>query len=105
MIEQNCYSFNHAEDQGKITSRDMMIYRDNKPYTIRVGTSEYASQIRSYNEGLDPSLQIENNIYVVDDATDPEEICQKLALVPFPELEPYLTEQRALPEDSTSISS
>lgn len=99
MTEQNCYSINRAEDQGRITSRDLMIYRESKHYIIRVGTSEYARQVRTYNEGLDPSLQIDdNNIYVMDDVTDTEEICQKLAQVPFPDLKPYLTEQVELPE-------
>lgn len=103
MIEQDCYSINHAEDQGKITSRDLMIHRDSRPFIIRVGTAEYANQIRTYNEGLDPTLQIDNNIYVMDDVTNPEEICQKLAQIPFPDLEPYLTEQVELPEEKPNL--
>lgn len=100
MIEQNCYSINHFEDQGRITSRDLIVYRDNKSYIIRIGTLDYVNQVKSYNEGLDPTLQIENNIYVLENVSDPDVICQKLAQVPFPDLEPYLTEQVQIPEEN-----
>lgn len=100
MIERNCYSINYFEDQGRITSIDLIVYRDNKSYIIRVGTLDYVNQVKLYNKDLDPTLQIENNIYVLEDVSDSDAVCQQLAQVPFADLAQYLTEQVQIPEEN-----
>lgn len=86
--EQICkgMGFYREKDNG-LLSRDILLNRDGKDYVITVSTPEYwkAVQDSGEEEGSSPH-------YVMDNVSEVDEVCKKLAEISTEELTPFLTE-------------
>lgn len=89
----DCLQYAHLEHHGQIMMRNMMFMRDGKVYTISVTTPGYLERLIIENRGLEPDLRADLNAFVLDDISDPGEICGKLSQTPFSNLLPFITEQ------------
>lgn len=85
------------------TSMDLVINRGGKPYLISVASPAFIEGLRQHNEGLDPSVQMGEKHFPMNDILSAEEVCMKLSQIPFDELQPYLIEQRSDPVDGAGF--
>lgn len=93
----DCSSYGTCTDEqtGTVLSRDMHFRRAGKLFDVRVGTAKYLQRIRALNEQVenDPVLSLDTQILVLDDVSDPNEVCKKLtATLPFEQIEPFAVE-------------
>lgn len=89
-----CYEYAVSEKDGNAMVRDVLFGRDNKIFSITVGTREALDSIKKDNEPFPEDGKLSENIFVMDDLSDMDEICRKLRLeIPFETLQPYLREQ------------
>lgn len=91
--EQSCYKAAFTGEEHQPTSMDLVIHRGGKPYLLSVATPSFLEGLKQHNEGLDPSVQIGEKYFVMDDIPPAEEICRRLSKIPIEQLQPYLTEQ------------
>lgn len=94
MIEKNCESYGFVEKDNKIVSRDMLLKRNEGVFTISVGLPYFVKEIRSKNQSLPAHLQEDDNIFLLDDVSDPDAICQRLGSLPFEDIKPFLSLQQ-----------
>lgn len=92
-LQTDCYQVHFTGDKTQPTSRDLMICRGDKTYQISVTTPKFLDGLKEYNQPFDPSIQLDEAFYVMDDLSTVDELCQRLSQIPFAKLQPYLTEQ------------
>lgn len=92
--QTGCYQVHFTGDEQQPTSRDLIISRGDKTYLISVTTPGFLEGLNEYNRPLDPSIQLDDGFYVMDDLPVVDELCQRLSQIPFEKLQPYLTEQQ-----------
>lgn len=100
-LQTECIQVDHLELDGKMVLRGLMIKRGGKLYKITVATPNYLSELNSYNQKFPPDVQIDNNIYPLNDLSSREEICKNLSAIPLETLQPFLTEQIQIPEENS----
>lgn len=93
-IQTDCYQVHFTGDEQQPISRDLMIRRDGKSYLISITTPKFLDGLREYNRQFDPSVQLDDTFYVMDDLPSVDELCQRLSQIHTEVLLPYLTEQQ-----------
>lgn len=93
LLQTDCYQVAFTGDKEKPTVRELAIHRGDKTYIISVTTPDYLERLIEYNRQFDPSVQLDENFYLVDELTSIEDLCAKLSQIPFEDLQPYFTEQ------------
>lgn len=89
-----CQGIGYVETDGKIVSRDILFVRDGDTYVISVSKPDYIERIIAVNSSnTDHDLDLNDNLYPLNDVSDIERICQGLSNISLDELKPYLTKQ------------
>lgn len=89
-----CYEINFTGDKQNPTSRELIISRGGKKYSITVATTQFLQQLSTYNQPFSPEMKLEDNFYPVAEIPPTvEQLCVQLCSN-FESLKPYLTEQK-----------
>jgi len=85
--DPTCISLGVHEEQDRIISREVGLFRQGKLFSIFVGTGDYIKSLRPATTEQDNFP----NVYPLEDIADIATVCKQLSQVPFHSLEPYLT--------------
>lgn len=94
MTEQRpCFQVAFTGTEEQPTSRELAFHRDGKSYLISITTPDHLEGLRKYNLQFHPSVQLDENFFVVPQLPSVEDLCNQLSQIPTDQLQPYLTEQ------------
>ena len=89
------------EERGQIVKRDLMLLIENRVYKLSVGTHQFIESLRQYNEQFEEELKLDNNILPMDSVVDLAQVVEKIGLMPWEVVAPFLVEQEE-PESSSA---
>lgn len=84
-----CEEIGSVIKDGRIVSRDLLLFRDGQPFIVTVGTGEFISDLNKSGSGS-------ANICLINEIGSPEENCKALSALSEQEIFPYLTAQEVV---------
>ena len=105
LIMARCIEWGSVEEEGIVLQRDIFFYRPDldRIYGISVSTPAFLRRIQLENEQiLDPDERRDEGLYVIENISNPDEICSHLQKSPLERLKPFIYEQIEDPNSTYS---